>query len=419
MGDRKLVGNDKSGLGSDFTKEWHPSKNGDLTPFDVSPFSHRMIWWRCEKGHEWKADVRSRTSGKGCPYCAGQMAGAENNLAYLYPDVAKEWHPTRNGNFSPDEVTPGSNKKVWWKCDRGHEWTATVFSRKYGSRCPACSGRKVSADNSLAAKFPELSRQWNEKKNLSLSPSDVLPGSNQKVWWKCAKGHEWRAVVGFRSQGSGCPFCAGKKVGEDNNLAELRADLASQWHPTRNGTLTSKDVTPGSGRKVWWRCDNGHEWVALVSSRTRGTGCPFCAGVRIGEDNNLAAVMPQLVSEWNAKKNGQLSPTEVGPGSNKKVWWRCGKGHEWKAAIKDRARGTGCPYCAGKKVTEENNLQVMFPELAKEWHPTKNGSLKPSEVKPRSALRVWWRCERGHEWRTSVGSRVDGAGCPLCRKTGR
>lgn len=128
--------------------------------------------------------------------------------------------------------------------------------------------------------------------------------------------------------------------------------------------------------------------------------------------------MPHLVMERNADKNGQLSPTEMGPGSNKKVWWQCGKGHEWKAAIKDRATGSGCPYCSGKKVTEENNLQVMFPELAKEWHPTKNGGLKPSEVRPRSALRIWWSCERGYEWRTSVGSRIDGAACPLCSKKG-
>jgi hypothetical protein len=407
---------ESAGLQPTLAREWHPTKNGELVASDLPPFSHRKVWWICEKGHEWQADIRSRTLGKGCPYCTGKKIGSDNSLAAQFPTLAKEWHQTKNGDLSPSEVAAGSNKKVWWKCARGHEWQAQIFSRSRGARCPACSGRKVGEKNCLAVTYPKLVEEWNGQKNGAVDPSGVMPGSSMKVWWQCEKGHQWMASIRNRARGSGCPYCSGAKAGKENSLAVLRPDIASEWHPTKNETLTSGEVTSGSGRKVWWQCENGHEWIALVSSRTRGTGCPFCAGLKIGADNNLAVVLPQLAAEWNAVENGELSPTEVGPKSSKQVWWICTKGHKWKASIKDRARGTGCPYCSGKKLTPENNFEVVFPALAKDWHPSRNDPLKPSEVMPHSTIRVWWKCKQGHEWRTTVGKRVNGSACPVCMK---
>ena len=109
--------------------EWHPTKNGDLIPRNVTPGSHRMAWWLCPKGHEWEAMIYSRNSGVGCPYCAGQAVCNDNCLETRNPDLAREWHPFRNGSLAPKDVTPMSHKKVWWQCQKNHEWKATIANR--------------------------------------------------------------------------------------------------------------------------------------------------------------------------------------------------------------------------------------------------------------------------------------------------
>lgn len=129
----------------------------------------------------------------------------------------------------------------------------------------------------LSEANPKLAGEWHPTKNGSLTPSDVAPGSEKKVWWRCAKGHEWETMVNSRSKGSGCPYCSGTKVLDGiNDLATLNPTLAAEWHPTKNGTLTPSNVTPGNHKKVWWRCDKGHEWETTVNHRSRGCGCPYC-----------------------------------------------------------------------------------------------------------------------------------------------
>jgi len=112
---------------------------------------------------------------------------------------------------------------------------------------------------------------------------------------------------------------------------------------------------------------------------------------------------PKLIAEWHSTKNGQLVPTDLPIGSRQKVFWVCGKGHEWETQIRSRARyGTGCPYCANKLVSAENNLMIVYPEVANEWHPELNGELRPIDVTHGSEKRVWWRCRYGHEWQAVV-----------------
>ena len=106
----------------ELVKEWHPTKNGSLLPADVSQKSGKTVWWICEKGHEWQAKVCTRTNGHGCPYCSGnKVLNGYNDLATASPQLAKEWHPTKNMDLNPSEVSPNSNKKVWWLGSCGHE----------------------------------------------------------------------------------------------------------------------------------------------------------------------------------------------------------------------------------------------------------------------------------------------------------
>ena len=277
--------NDLATLFSELARQWHPTKNGSLTPEQVLPGSHRMVWWICERNHEWRAQVKSRVAGCGCPVCANREIHCnENDLASQYPQLAVQWHPTKNGSLTPEQIPPGTTRKVWWRCEKGHEWQASVSSRTCGgSGCPVCAGKKVIAgENDLASQFPTIAAQWHPTKNETLTPQQVTPSSNRKVWWRCEKGHDYQAAVGARTMsGSGCPYCAGRKVLPGfNDLATLEPKVAAQWHPTLNGTLTPQMVTTGTHRKVWWECDQGHVWRAAIYSRTglKKCGCPICAG---------------------------------------------------------------------------------------------------------------------------------------------
>ena len=227
-----------------------------------------------------------------------------------------------------------------------------------------------------------LLREWDAARNGGLTPSDVSFGSHQKVWWQCSKGHSWQAKVYSRSEGSGCPYCTGRKETPENSLAIQVPALEAEWDAEKNAPLKFADLTVGSHKKVWWRCPAGHSYDSVVKSRVLGTGCPVCAGrVVLPDENSLAARYPALVAEWDTEKNAPLLPTLVAPGTVRKAWWRCPKGHSYRAAISSRAGGgTGCPFCAGQKVIQgENDLATQYPQLAAQWDRQKNGALIPEE----------------------------------------
>lgn len=196
--------------------------------------------------------------------------------------LLQEWDQEKNAPLTPDTVHKGSHQKVWWNCSAGHAWQAEVRSRSGGSRCPYCTRRILwVGDNDLAAVNPVLAAQWDMEKNGQLKPTDVLSGSERCVWWKCDRGHSWRASILSRSRGAGCPVCTGKAVmpGE-NDLATLFPDIAAQWDSTLNSGLTPEMVTPGSHKRVWWKCAEGHVWKTAIYSRTgkQKCGCPVSAG---------------------------------------------------------------------------------------------------------------------------------------------
>lgn len=363
---------------------------------------------------------------------AGQISGSEAVygmgeslkeycIRYDCRELLAQWHPDKNGDLTPDKITSGSQRKVWWRCDQGHEWMGRSYDRaKRGTGCPYCAGKRILPGMDLASLYPHLADQWHPKRNGELGPEDVLPGSHRSVWWKCSRGHEWRAIINSRVNGQGCPVCTGRAVvAGKNDLGTVFPAVAMEWHPERNGLLRPSQVISGSKRKVWWRCDQGHEWQASIKSRTQGVGCPVCAGkiVNPGE-NDLKSFSPELAEQWNREKNGTLCPEQVSVFSNRRVWWKCSRGHEWQAKISDRAtKRSDCPYCTNRKVLAGfNDLKTVEPLVAAQWHPEKNVPLEPNMVLPGSTKRVWWQCSDGHEWKAVIYSRTGAqkCGCPVC-----
>ena len=352
-------------------RQWDRDKNGAVTPRDVSYGSKKKPFWRCDAGHSWQAAVYTRTAGAGCPYCAGRRVwGDGNDLASRCPELAAEWHPTKNAPLTPADVSPGTHRKVWWRCKAaGHTWQAEVKSRVEGCGCPVCANRVVVPGyNDLATTHPALAAEWDAEKNHGLTPADVVSGTDRRVWWRCSRNpkHGWRAAVSSRSRGMGCPVCSGKKVlAGENDLAARYPEIAAEWDVKRNGGLTPDQFAPNSNRKVHWICPLGHPYEATVCSRTsRNCGCPYCAGRRVLPGfNDLATREPKVAAQWYQPKNGALTPEMVTCGSSKKVFWTCSEGHIWPAIISSRAgkQKCGCPVRAGKtKANFSNRYQEIM-----------------------------------------------------------
>ena len=333
-----------------------------------------------------------------------------NDLQSQFPVVAAEAY-----GWDPATVFAQSGKKLEWKCSAGHIYTAVVQSRTGNERgrgrggCAICAGQMVLPGfNDLKTKFPDIA-----KEAIGWDPSTVTTGTNQKKDWQCSFGHTYKAQVGDRTKGRGCPICSGRQllVGY-NDLRTKFPQIASDafgWDP--------ETVTGGTHQKRKWKASCGHEWETSVKSRTSfrdgsfsGTGCPFCStsGTRLLEGfNDLQTKFPDIASEaygWD--------PSTVTSKAGIKRQWRCSLGHIYEALVSNRANGRGCPICVGKKVLiGYNDLLTVCPEIASDafgWDPT--------TITAGSNLKKKWKGKCGHIWDAGVHSRVMGNGCPICSK---
>lgn len=363
-------------------------------PATVTPGSSKSLRWRCANGHTWDAKVKHRTNGSGCPYCSGRRAiSGENDLLTVDPDLAAQ-----ADGWNPSLFLPRSNQRKAWRCAEGHQWQAVIASRSSGKGCPYCAKKRtIAGETDLATSHPNIAAEAD-----GWDPTMVRPGANQKVSWRCARGHRWEATIANRSKGKGCPYCSGRlAIPGESDLATLYPDLATSaygWDPSK--------VRPGSNRKVAWWCEKGHAFEATVVSRVQGSRCPICLGaVVLPGFNDLATLDPQLASQafgWD--------PWTVTIHSNRRLEWECGLGHHWRTSISNRTNGSACPYCAGKRVLAGfNDLATLAPDLAAEadgWNPT--------TVRPFAHVQRDWRCNEGHAFSSSIAARSGGSGCPVC-----
>ena len=481
----------------DLAKEWNYEKNGDLKPEDVSCGSNKKVWWKLpydvpddypvehlrEKHFEfeWEASTGDRTRGVNCPFlCQNPKTWKGfNDLATTNPSLAGEWDYKLNIGLTPSDVTANSGKNVWWHLQydipndymvenlRGKRvdfrWQAAVSDRNNGNGCPFLSGKAVwPGFNDLRTTNPELAKQWHPTKNGELTAVQVTASSNKKIWWllpydvpmeysiKHLRGKhfdfEWQTTINHRTgnYGTRCPYLNGKAVWPGfNDLQTTNPELAKQWHPTKNGELTAVQVTASSNKKVWWLYPYDDpktgkhfdfEWEAIVSSRNKGTGCPFLTGKAVWPGfNDLQTVNPSLAKLWHPTKNGKLKPTQVTINSTKRVWWmypyddlKTGKhfDFEWQSSIVTQNISKHyCPYLSNQAIWKGfNDLQTINPRLASQWHPTKNGNLKPEQVTFGSRRKVWWLLpyddkktgiHYDFEWQASISKRARGVNCPF------
>lgn len=212
-----------------------------------------------------------------------------------------------------------------------------------------------------------------------------------------------------------------KTVSYTASLAFTHPNIAAQWHPTKNGNKKATDFKTASGKKIWWVCENNHEYETTIDKRTsRGDGCPYCSGRRVLTGfNDLKTKHPDIAKIWHPTRNSRLTSQNVSPKSNKKIWWVCGKGHEWERTVaKQLPQQDKCPYCNGRKILPGfNDLATTNPKIVEEWHPTRNNNMFPENFTKGADVKVWWKCEKEHEWQSYIYSRTANHHCPECFNT--
>jgi Zn finger protein HypA/HybF involved in hydrogenase expression len=396
---------------------WSPKNLREPTEFTAG--SHESVLWICEELHEFRSPIRQQAKGFRCPFCTGsKVLPGSSDFFSKFPELRQEWDEVRNGSGPPIDISIGS-RKYWWKCESGHSFETTTAHRSRGQSCPYCSNKRVLAGyNDLETTHPDLFAE------LSLDGVDpksklVSSGSDKKMSWSCPKCRQnYEASVSSRMRGTSCPICANLRVVKGiNDLASTHPDLAALWDGAKNAPENAFNIVKGSNKKFFWICNLGHSFKSSPNEMGVNS-CPVCSNrvVQPGV-NDLATLFPELITQWSDKN--PLSPSEVIPGSPKKAYWECDKGHAYSQAVNSHVfRGQGCPYCSNTRVLPGfNDLATTHAELIEEWDWGKN-TISPSSITAGTNRKLWWKCASGHSWAATGNKRVNERGCPSCSAGG-
>ena len=363
-------------------------------------------------------------------YNGRKLIVGDTDLASQYPDIAAEWHPTKNGSLTTQNIHCRSKQSVFWKCDNGHEWQTSVRNRTIKkTKCKKCnSANQTSFPEQAIFFYISQVCECENRKNLFGKEIDVyIPLLLQGVEYNGSyfhknKPHDIVKAKIMESNGIGLiivkdgtnnivnqnvvefdnshknyenlnwaiiqvlkilnlPDCdvninrdRMKILANYKNNTEIKSfkntylEIAKEWNYEKNGTLRPENFSPRSGHKVWWKCSRGHEWIATIDSRAHGNGCQKCSGRRVEPGvNNVATLAPQLLEEWDFERN-QISPSDVTLGSDQKVWWICKNcGNRWKTNLYHRKKGKGCSKCGHKKTGQKHKKKVICIETNEEF----------------------------------------------------
>ena len=484
--------NDLRTLFPDIAAEWDAQKNGSLFPENVTKGSGKKVWWICPKGHSYDMYVFERVKGGNCPFCNNRrVLCGYNDLQTLRPEIAQTWHPVLNECLTPEDVIPGTKKQVWWQCDKGHEWKASVEQRCRSKGCPICQNRRIIRKvNDLFTLYPELQEEWDFERNTK-QPKEYTGGSSAVVWWKCKKGHHWKAAISDRSRGYNCPECSEERRVSFPEKAilyyvkkifpDVEANYRSKWLGQQELDIyipeqiiaIEYDGEYGHSKPVCQKRDEKKNRLCqenrILLIRIREPLCPLLENSSVNyimnsskdlkeaiqfvlaklseltekntllvqsdidisrdsaeiysliqyseKENSLQNKAPDIVALWHPIRNKTLTPEFVSVASSKRVWWKGTCGHEWQSPVAYEVLSGKCPYCTGKRILKGfNDLASQKPTIASQWNNQKNINLKPDEVTVGSGKRVWWICEKGHEWQATIVSRTRDkkSGCPIC-----
>lgn len=303
----------------------------------------------CARGHQYSVSTARNDEPvkKPCPVCASSIVKTGNHLVTKYPDIAAQLDPERNDPEYLVNIRPGSNRKLYWLCEKQHSFLASPANRTIGkSGCPICQNRQiVRGINDIATTHPALVAEWHPSYLLQCPPTKVGAANKARLPWLCVNGHEFWAPIYERTQGRGCPECRKQPstLGVDD-LTITHPQLAAEWS-AENGARKPSDFTYGSKETAIWTCPVGHSYTMRIERRASGYNCKLCSSRKLVTGvNDLATTQPILLREYHPTLNSKL-PTEIF-GSNTKLWWQCiAAGHRYSQTVPHRLESRGCPEC--------------------------------------------------------------------------
>jgi len=376
--------------------EWDHNKN-KLKPDYVHPIANKLVWWLCKNGHSWQQRICNRAKGtQKCARCSGRIPTNSKNLKTDFPEIFNQWDYKKNNDLDPLKIAPGSPKKVWWKCKKNHSWKASIYRRTVDNNgCKKCLLKLESffiKDNN-----PEIFKEIHPTKN-KFDISKLTVGSGKPIWFKCSRGHEWKTTINVRrKQSSGCRKCFNESKSveniikekkfhlllKENRLSNLYPILSKYWHPTLNKGLMPIHVSAYLKKKIWWKCDEGHNYQQNIASKrvlfekNNKIICPICTGKILIYEKSLEYKNKKVASEWDYKKNKIKASEIFYQKSRQNYWWKCKYGHTWQTTVYHRTVSkSDCPSCKINSSLPEiriySELVTLFKNVRHRYYYDKN-----------------------------------------------
>tara|TARA_B100000989_G_scaffold292719_1_gene269078 strand:- start:90 stop:1895 length:1806 start_codon:yes stop_codon:yes gene_type:complete len=453
----------------DIAKEFHPKKNKNLSPFDITYASDKIVWWKCKNGHEWQKRVKDQIKIKtySCASC--------NSLEFLFPEIAKEWHPTKNGKLKPSEFTYGSSRKVWWLCKNQHQYKTNINVRTRGSGCGKCSKAtslpEVRIYCELLKIFKEVDhreRYFGKEIDIFIKQYNIGIEYDGSYWHKNDSKDKAKNDF-FKKKNITIIRCRENPL---KKISNLDISCNSKEFKKENINLLLKNISSllGSKHKV-----KISDYISLKNYQNEKKYFDIVSRLPLPEvEKSLAYQRPEIAAEWHPIKNLPLMPTMVNKSSTKNIWWICKNGHEWQYVVderyKDGKKAGNCKVCESigfnypelaAQISDKNKISKLFkrrgqiqkfseisitsslklywecqnghtfkrevrdavetknkycveckslsfmtPHIAREWHPTKNVKIDPKKISNSSNKNVWWKCNNNHEWKAAIANRT-------------
>ena len=455
---RKVIAGetDLETLFPEIAKEWDVEKNGGIMPKEVSPNSYSSYWWTCPKGHSYKKKVIQRTKFHktiDCTKCvkAHSTSFPEQAIYYYikkcFPDAINRYRDIFEQGMELDIYVPTYRLGIEYDGIAFHkDEEQHIRERKKYLICKQLGIRLV--------RIKDSKNTWNDTADDVFYVNQKMKDVELSMFLRSLFG----SLFFFSKHSFSCDNKAEEYLNRYNGfptdfnvsrdrpkILEYLGDikdslgvqyptLSSMWSESANGNLTPFMFTPGSNYMATWKCPIcGNEWKSPISSMVSRNvqTCKTCSRREMGnnmirqkteQNGSLAERSKILLEQWDFEENKLLSPYEIPLTYNSKVSWKCNTcGYKWSSAPSSRVQGnriTRCPHCSGRvAMSGVDDFETLYPSIAKEWDYEKNGNILPSEIKPYSNKKYFWKCTVcGNSYAAYPGNRIKGSGCPDCAR---
>ncbi|QJX72528.1 hypothetical protein F-S17_0262 [Faustovirus] len=406
-----------------------PGSHGCLLAHHNTDSRHEL-WWRCENYpdhvyHYHKMNIRDKinTLGKGCNKCR-QLVVVGNKFSNI-PDVQAYWNWEKN-TTTPDKLSKTDKRKFIFTCPMGHEFERACVHFGRGQRCSYCSGQRPLAGFNTFDMIPDAKEWWDYEENdkIGIKIDNITQGANRTVNFKCPKGHKYKTDCYTFTNGQRCDVCYKTRTPKLEDSFANAKDAKEWWDYEENDKLgiTINKTFKSSRQRVYFRCKLRHSFDLSCSEFTDGVRCGICSGHRPLAGFNTFDMVSDALQWWDYEENDKLGYeiTDFTKSSQKKVHFKCLKGHKYVSKCGKFTEGKRCPVCAGKKLIAGVNTFDTVIDAKEWWDYEMNDKLgiKINNIAKSASVRVHFKCPKGHKFVTKCSHFTEGSRCKTCSLAG-